>query len=96
MCSRISTISWLFVYHPDLTSIFASSADWAQACGMERKNTSVISRVFGSFCLCGSVPVCVGELVGAVCRVRSVNILGCCVWVGRPQYHESVLFLKSF
>ena len=30
--------------------------------GWNMRNTSVISHVFGSSCLCGCVPVCVGEL----------------------------------
>ena len=26
----------------------------------------------------------------------TVKVLGCCVWVGRPQYHDSVIFCGSF
>ena len=93
-------LSCLLVCHPPLTSITFLTAVWAQACGLENKNTFVIIVHLWSTGIHDSslfVLVCWLEqyqgtaTAGADCLdPRTCNNFRLCALVNWPQYHDTV------
>ena len=98
-------MSCLLVCHPHLTSIIVLTAVWAQACGLEHRNTFVVIVHLWTICIRDSflfVSVCWWEQYHDTATsgtdswdFRNRDNFGLCVLVNWPQCHDTVIFVQD-